>query len=113
MSSTQPGSGDPYWYEWYVGLDNVINLIAGRDDINSVTFQEANLTGIDDVVVRYRDNRGATCYQVKFKKETTASARDITFATLVSNNTTTRKKALVGELAAGWKQLFESEALFE
>lgn len=109
MSSTQPGSGDPYWYEWYVGLDNVINLIAGRNDISSVTFQEANLTGIDDVVIRYQDNRGATCYQVKFKKETTASARDITFATLVSNNTTTRKKALVGELAAGWKQLFESE----
>lgn len=109
MSSTQPGSGDPYWYEWYVGLENVINLIAGRDDISSVTFQEANLTGVDDVVVRYQDNRGATCYQVKFKKETTASARDITFATLVSNNTTTRKKALVGELAAGWKQLFESE----
>lgn len=109
MSSTQPGSGDPYWYEWYVGLDNVIDLIAGRGGINSVTFQEANLTGIDDVVVRYQDNRGATCYQVKFKKETTISAKDITFATIVSNNTTTRKKALVGELAAGWKQLCESE----
>ena len=66
MSSTQPGSGDPYWYEWYVGLDNVIDLIAGRGGISSVTFQEANLTGIDDVVVRYQDNRGATCYQVKF-----------------------------------------------
>lgn len=65
MPPIQPGSGDPYWYEWYVGLDRVIDLIAGNDDIESVTFQEATLPGIDDVVVRYRSERGATCYQVK------------------------------------------------
>lgn len=22
-----PGIGDPYWFEWYVGLKNIINML--------------------------------------------------------------------------------------
>ena len=53
----QPGIADPYWYEWSVGLIKVVDTIAGVDAIESVTFQEAGITGIDDVVVRYVDGR--------------------------------------------------------
>ena len=63
----QPGIADPYWYEWSVGLLKVIDMIAGLDAIESVTFQEAGIAGIDDVVIRYADGRPPTCYQVKHK----------------------------------------------
>lgn len=48
---SQPGTGDPYWFEWYVGLDYVISMLAESDNIESVVFQKAGLEGIDDVVV--------------------------------------------------------------
>ena len=38
-----PGSGDPYFYEWYVGLSNIIEMLNPDSEIKSVTFQHASL----------------------------------------------------------------------
>lgn len=33
-----PGIGDLYWYEWYIGLEQVINMLDPDTNIKSVTF---------------------------------------------------------------------------
>lgn len=38
-----PGIGDPYWYEWYVGLEQVIKMIDPDSGIVSVVFQHPDL----------------------------------------------------------------------
>lgn len=111
MSSkySQPGAGDPYWFEWYVGLDYVISMLAGVDDIESVTFQEAGLEGVDDVVVRRSQGLPMVCVQVKHKKASTTTANNLTFAALVTEGVSSEgegpKKSLLASLAAGWKQI--------
>ena len=61
MTIFQPGAADPYWYEWFVGLDKLISLIDPSTNIDSVTFQHSNLEGIDDVVVRFTDETPPCC----------------------------------------------------
>ena len=34
-----PGIGDPYWFEWYVGLKNIINMLNPDNGIEYVIFQ--------------------------------------------------------------------------
>lgn len=111
MSSkySQPGVGDPYWFEWYVGLDYVISMLAGSGDIESVTFQEAGLEGVDDVVVRRSHGLPMVCVQVKHKKASTSSANNLTFGALVTEGVPGEgrdpKRSLLASLAAGWKQI--------
>ena len=33
-----PGIGDPYWFEWYVGLKNIINMLNPDNGIEYVIF---------------------------------------------------------------------------
>lgn len=111
MSSkcSQPGVGDPYWFEWYVGLDYVISMLAGSGDIESVTFQEAGLEGVDDVVVRRSNGLPMVCVQVKHKKASTSSSNNLTFGALVTEGAPGEgrdpKRSLLASLAAGWKQI--------
>lgn len=107
----QPGAGDPYWFEWYVGLDYVISMLAGNSDIESVTFQEAGLEGVDDVVVRRSRGLPMLCVQVKHKKMTTSGTNNLTFGALVSAGSEGEgsEKSLLASLAAGWKQIADEE----
>lgn len=34
-----PGIGDPYWFEWYVGLKNIINMLNPDNGIESLFWQ--------------------------------------------------------------------------
>lgn len=106
---SQPGVGDPYWFEWYVGLDYVISMLAESDDIKSVTFQEAGLEGVDDVVVRRSRGLPMVCVQVKHKIASTTGANNLTFGALVTEGVSSEgegpKKSLLASLAAGWKQI--------
>ena len=106
---SQPGVGDPYWFEWYVGLDYVISMLAENGDIKSVTFQEAGLEGVDDVVVRRSRGLPMVCVQVKHKIASTTGANNLTFGALVSEGVSSEgegpKKSLLASLAAGWKQI--------
>lgn len=53
MTIFQPGAADPYWYEWFVGLDKLISLIDPSTNIDSVLFNTLIWKVIDDVVVRF------------------------------------------------------------
>ena len=44
-----PGIGDPYWFEWYVGLKNIINMLNPDNGIEYVIFQCSKYNTIDDV----------------------------------------------------------------
>ena len=48
-----PGAGDSYFYEWYVGLENVIKMLNPDSGIKHVVFQHDEYDTIDDVVVGY------------------------------------------------------------
>ena len=84
-------------------------MLAGVDDIESVTFQEAGLEGIDDVVVRRSQGLPMVCVQVKHKKASTTTANNLTFGALVTEGVSSEgegpKKSLLASLAAGWKQV--------
>lgn len=59
-------------------------MLAGIDDIESVTFQEVGLEGVDDVVVRRSHGLPMVCVQVKHKKASTATTNNLTFGSLVT-----------------------------
>lgn len=59
-----PGIGDPYWFEWYVGLKNIINMLNPDNGIEYVIFQCSKYNTIDDVVVGYKDGGHEICYQI-------------------------------------------------
>ena len=58
-----PGAGDPYFYEWYVGLENVIKMLNPDSGIRCVVFQHDEYDAVDDVVVEYADGDTQMCYQ--------------------------------------------------
>lgn len=91
------GKADPFWYEWNVGLEKVIEMLQPDTDIASVEFQRDGIKGWDDVVVRFTD--GTTHYlQVKHSRVGT----NLTFGSLV---TVDEGVSLLGSLFDAWKQL--------
>lgn len=88
-------------------------MLAGLDQIESVTFQEVGLEGVDDVVVRRSHGLPMVCVQVKHKKASTATANNLTFGSLVAEGESGEKqspnKSLLASLAAGWKQVSREE----
>ena len=75
------GRGDPYWYEWFVGLLEVVRLLDASADVESVAFQVEGTKGWDDVVVKVRGG-ARRCYQVKH----TRVADNLTFGDLVQRD---------------------------
>jgi hypothetical protein len=53
--NSSAGKADPYWYEWNVGLEKVIEMLHPDSTIASVEFQQKGVKGWDDVVVRFVD----------------------------------------------------------
>jgi len=96
-----PGAGDSYFYEWYVGLENVIKMLNPDSGIRGVVFQHDEYDTIDDVVVEYINGDVQMCYQVKHNVET-AAPKSLTFGNMLeaSNN----KKCLFEAMFLGWKQ---------
>ncbi len=91
------GSGDPYWYEWSVGLLHIIDMINPDNNIKSVTLQSNKAQGLDDVVVRYKDN-STNCIQIKHSR----SGDSLTFGDLVSSSE--NKNSLLKSLSIAWKE---------
>jgi hypothetical protein len=58
------GKGHPYWYEWSVGLLQVIELLDPDGNVSTVTFQATGIKGWDDVVVHRKDG-SLHLFQVK------------------------------------------------
>ena len=95
---TKPGMGDPYWYEWTVGEQQIINMLNEDNNIEFVELQANVGLGLDDVVVTYKDGN-ILCIQVKH----TRAEDTLTFADLVYSAKKT-SKSLLAELADSWQE---------
>lgn len=100
------GQHDPYWYESFVGLTEVVNLLDPDTDVERVTLQAGDIGGWDDVVVSLQGDR-RRCYQVKHTRE----ANSLTFGDMVQGQsgadddviTTRRKGPLLAHLFKCWR----------
>ena len=79
-----PGAGDPYFYEWYVGLENLIKMLNPDSGIKHVIFQHDEYDTIDDVVVEYVNGDAQVCYQVKHNIGS-ATPVSITFGSMLKS----------------------------
>ena len=95
---TKPGMGDPYWYEWSVGEQQIINMLNEDNNIEFVELQANVGLGLDDVVVTYTDG-SVLCIQVKH----TRTEDTLKFADLVYSEKKT-SKSLLAELAGSWQE---------
>lgn len=98
MSTSTAGKGDPYWYEWTVGLLKVVDMLHPECGIESVSFQVTGAKGWDDVVVRHLDGR-REFFQVKHSRV----GRSVTFGDLVG--TDDHGSSLLSSLFAAWLEM--------
>ena len=100
-AKTKPGMGDPYWYEWSVGQQYIIDMLNPDNNIKCVELQANVKLGLDDVVVTYEGGE-KLFVQVKH----TRSNKTLTFGDLVSIDNTSEdgshRYSLLGELAQSW-----------
>ena len=101
-----PGIGDPYWYEWYVGLKNIIEMLNPDNGIEYVIFQCSKYETIDDIVVGYKDGYHQICYQVKHEI-LTSKVQNLTFSKLLEKESKS-KPCLLSAIALGWQNARES-----
>lgn len=101
-AQSKPGLGDPYWYEYTVGLNYLIDMLNPDNHIEYVEFQANVELGLDDIVITHND--GQTDFiQVKH----TRVSDTLTFGDLVfqkSSSTGNLKISLLGELAKSWNE---------
>ena len=97
-ANTKPGMGDPYWYEWSVGLQYIIDMLNSDSGINYIELQADVPLGLDDVVVTYEDGE-KLFVQVKH----TRAYDTLTFGDLVSRSNESGQ-SLLRELASGWNK---------
>lgn len=90
------GRHDPFWYENFVGLAEVVELLDPDSGVVSVTFQAEGVKGWDDVIVQFKDGR-RRCYQVKH----TRNNDRLTFGDLVQPDE--KGESLLGSLFSSWK----------
>ncbi|MGG0475532.1 ATP-binding protein [Priestia aryabhattai] len=105
-----PGIGDPYWYEWYVGLEQIIDMLNSDNKISYVIFQSDLHNTIDDVVVGY-ENKQEMCYQVKHEVGSLGKT-NLTFHKLIEKTQRDNgkpKESLINVLAKGWQAASEVE----
>ncbi len=93
-----PGIGDPYWYEWFVGVENIIKMLNPDNGIEYVIFQSSAYETIDDVVVGKKENM-EVCYQVKHVR----TEKNLTFSALIDKDEES-KKSLLASIAEGWEK---------
>lgn len=96
------GIADAYWYEWYVGLERVLDLLNPDADVAGVTLQASQQQGLDDVVVRYNDKK-LECIQVKHTRKDAALTYTYLFCTHTENGKT--KSAYIKEYTDDWKRV--------
>lgn len=97
-TASSAGKGDPYWYEWTVGLLKVVEMLQPESGIESVSFQVTGEKGWDDVAVRYSNGRDEFL-QVKHSRV----GKNITFGDLVSADD--QSSSLLNSLFGAWKTL--------
>ena len=93
------GIGDPYWYEWSVGLLYALDMLNPDNNIKSVVLQASNLQGLDDVIINF-NNGESECVQIKHTRENDS----LTFSDLIRAE---KGVSYLSQLSADWiKSLF-------
>jgi hypothetical protein len=92
------GIGDPYWYEWGIGLLKAVEMLNPDSGIDAVAFQKAGIKGWDDVVVRL-DSGHEDYYQVKHSRPRT----NLTTSDLIGR--TDDEPSLLESLASSWHEM--------
>lgn len=100
MANPSAGIGDPYWYEWSVGLTHIIELLNPDSGVDTVTLQSSRPQGLDDVIVDHRSGL-RRCIQVKH----TRVGETLTLGDLLSIDQESKSdRPLLGYLASAWKE---------
>ncbi|WP_366922799.1 ATP-binding protein [Metallumcola ferriviriculae] len=99
-TNSTAGIGDPYWYEWSIGLLHALDMLNPDNNIKHVILQANDLQGLDDVVVVY-NNDDASCIQIKHTRESDS----ITFGDMVYK--TESKKSLLNSMCSDWQNAQE------
>lgn len=86
----------PYWYESFVGLSEVVDLLDEAKGIQSVELKVEGIARWDDVVVRFTIGR-RRCYQV----ENTRAGNSLAFGDLVGADD--HDKSLLSSLFESWQ----------
>lgn len=97
IKNSTSGIGDPYWYEWTVGLDQTINMLNPDKNIKSITLQAPDLQGLDDVVIKYHDG-SVECIQVKH----TRKGDQLSFSDIISRK---NDQSYISKFAKDWMRL--------
>lgn len=92
------GLGDPYWFEWGIGLLKAVEMLNPDSDIDAVAFQKEGIKGWDDVVIRYRSGR-QDYYQVKHSRP----RANLTFSDLVGKSND--QPSLLSSLTSSWQEM--------
>ncbi|PFT36094.1 AAA family ATPase [Bacillus cereus] len=90
------GLGDPYFYEWTIGLDKITSMLIPEKEIKSVVLQ-ATVDTLDDVVCEYE--RKIEYIQVKH----TRANDKMGFAFLLGSDG--KEDSLLKKIAKSWKKL--------
>ena len=96
------GIADAYWYEWYAGLEKVLDLLNPDSGVVGVTLQASQQQGLDDIVVRY-DDKKMECIQVKHTRTDATLTYTYLFCQHTENGKT--KAALIKEYSDDWKRV--------
>ena len=97
MNNLTAGIGDPYWYEWFVGLEYIVKMLNPDNGIDSVALQKSEILGWDDVVVKYKNTK-VKYFQIKH----TRSDDSITFGDLVTQS---NGSSLIKHLSKCWSNI--------
>ncbi|WP_082820126.1 ATP-binding protein [Desulfuromonas sp. DDH964] len=96
--SKSAGIGDPYWYEWGIGLLKAVEMLNPDSDIDAVAFQKDGIKGWDDIVIRFSSGH-QDYYQVKHSRPRS----NLTFSDLVSKGES--GTSLLGSLSSAWHKM--------
>ena len=90
--------GDPYWYEWGIGLLKAVEMLNPDSGIDAVAFQKEGVKGWDDVVIRFGSGH-QDYYQVKHS----GPRSNLTFSDLVAKDA--NGISLLGSFSSAWHQM--------
>lgn len=96
--SRSAGIGDPYWYEWGIGLLKAVEMLNPDSGIDAVAFQMNGVKGWDDVVIRFSSGH-QDYYQVKHSRPRS----NLTFSDLVAKDE--NGTSLLGSLSSAWYEM--------
>jgi len=98
MRNMTAGIGDPYWYEWLVGVNYALDMLTPDTDTSYVTLQASSTQGLDDVIVGYTDG-SIKGVQVKHTRKNDT----LTFNDLICSDE--GGHSLLSEVFSDWKTL--------